>query len=79
MLGLNLRLEQAREGVEDVMRGRKKLKGKRRGGGEEGRSEKKRVMEKRQAAFMDSWTSSRTSSQATSRQKTDSGDKNGLD
>ena len=54
MLGTHFKLEQAREGVEDVVKGRrKKLKEKRRAGWGERSMEKKRVNgEKTQAMFM---------------------------
>ena len=61
MLGKDVKLKQAREGVGDVMCGkrrreRKPLKGKRRGGGEVKRDEKKRVKsEMEQARFMEIW------------------------
>ena len=57
VLGKDVILEQAREGVGDIMCGkRKRLKGKRRKGGrEEKSSEKNRVKELEQARFMDSW------------------------
>ena len=55
MLGTDVRLEQARKGIGAVMCGkRKRLKGKEEEVGEK-KTEKKRVKDNVDAAFMDNW------------------------
>ena len=56
MLGRDVTLEQAREGVGDVMQGkRRRVRGRRRGGGGEERTGENRVKEKVQASILDTW------------------------
>ena len=53
MLGQHVFLRQPEEGVGEVMQGRKKMRWRRRGTKAE--ADKKRVKERKQAAFMDRW------------------------
>ena len=80
MLVRYVKLEQAREGVGDIMRGkRRRARGKRRGeGGGRERTVKNRVIkEKEQPTFMEMWTSQVDPSASSSSKKTGVGDREG--